>query len=122
MAQASQSLDVLSNQDNIKILANIMKTNVSACSSIGSFYNPQIVHIFFDMLGLYRAVSSLISGAVDKEGLQPPSPSHSMLNILSRGCRHQDAEDPAAEDCEEGNTQTNGNLCQKSRRPRLYHQ
>lgn len=68
MAQAAQNLDVLSSADNIKILANVLKTNVSACTSIGSFYLPQIGRIFLDMLGLYKAVSSIISETIAKEG------------------------------------------------------
>ncbi|KAF8892569.1 CRM1 C terminal-domain-containing protein [Infundibulicybe gibba] len=69
MAQAAQSMDVLSSNDNIKILSNVLKTNVSACTSIGSFYLPQIGRIFLDMLGLYRAVSGIISETIVKEGL-----------------------------------------------------
>lgn len=68
MAQASQNVDVLSSMDNIKILANVLKTNVSACTSIGSFYLPQIGRIFLDMLSLYKAVSGIISDAVQNEG------------------------------------------------------
>ncbi|TEB36228.1 hypothetical protein FA13DRAFT_1810834 [Coprinellus micaceus] len=69
MAQAAQNLDVLSSTDNIKILANVLKTNVSACTSIGSLYLPQIGRIFLDMLGLYKAVSGIISETIAKEGL-----------------------------------------------------
>ncbi|KAF8810133.1 hypothetical protein BYT27DRAFT_7187000 [Phlegmacium glaucopus] len=68
MAQASQNMDVLSSTDNIKILANVLKTNVSACTSIGSFYLPQLGRIFLDMLGLYKAVSGIVSETVEKEG------------------------------------------------------
>lgn len=68
MAQASQSMDVLASTDNIKILANVLKTNVSACTSIGSFYLPQVGRIFLDMLGLYKAVSGIISETIAKEG------------------------------------------------------
>lgn len=71
MAQAAQNMDVLSSTDNIKILSNVLKTNVSACTSIGSFYLPQIGRIFLDMLGLYKAVSGIISETIAKEG-QPP--------------------------------------------------
>ncbi|KIM49467.1 hypothetical protein M413DRAFT_438653 [Hebeloma cylindrosporum] len=69
MAQAAQNMDVLSSQDNIKILANVLKTNVSACTSIGSFYLPQLGRVFLDMLGLYKAVSGIVSETVAKEGL-----------------------------------------------------
>ena len=68
MAQASQNLDVLSSTDNIKILANVLKTNVSACTSIGTFYIPQLGRVFLDMLGLYKAVSGIVSETVEKEG------------------------------------------------------
>jgi exportin-1 len=68
MAQASQNMDVLSSTDNIKILANVLKTNVSACTSIGTFYLPQLGRIFLDMLGLYKAVSGIVSETVEKEG------------------------------------------------------
>ncbi|KAJ6630664.1 CRM1 C terminal-domain-containing protein [Mycena sp. CBHHK59/15] len=68
MGQAAQSMDVLSNIDNIKILSNVLKTNVAACTSIGSFYLPQIGRIFLDMLGLYKAVSGIISETIAKDG------------------------------------------------------
>lgn len=68
MAQAAQNMDVLASTDNIKILSNVLKTNVSACTSIGSFYLPQIGRIFLDMLGLYKAVSGIISETIVTEG------------------------------------------------------
>lgn len=71
MSQAAQNIDVLSNLDNIKILSNVLKTNVSACTSIGSFYLPQIGRIFLDMLGLYKTVSGIISEVVAREGHPP---------------------------------------------------
>jgi exportin-1 len=69
MAQAASNVDVLGNMDNIKIMSNILKTNVAACASIGSFFLPQIGRIFLDMLGLYKAVSGIISDEVAKNGL-----------------------------------------------------
>lgn len=68
MNQAAQSMDVLASTTNIKILANVLKTNVSACTSIGSFYLPQVGRIFLDMLGLYKAVSGIISETIAAEG------------------------------------------------------
>ncbi|CAL1704171.1 unnamed protein product [Somion occarium] len=68
MAQASQNLDVLSSMDNIKVLGNVLKTNVAVCTSVGSFFLPQIGRIFLDMLGLYKAVSGIISESVVREG------------------------------------------------------
>ena len=83
MAQAAQNMDVLSNPDNIKILSNVLKTNVSACTSIGPFYLPQIGRIFMDMLGLYKAVSSIISETVMRDGEHSDFLSFlALLNIL----------------------------------------
>ena len=45
-----------------------MKTNVAACSSIGSYFYPQIGRIYLDMLSMYRATSTMISDAVQREG------------------------------------------------------
>lgn len=46
-----------------------MKTNVAACTSIGSYFYPQIGKIYMDMLNMYRASSGLIDDAVKREGL-----------------------------------------------------
>lgn len=66
---ATQDPNVLDNPDNVKMIGNIMKTNVSACSSIGSYFQPQIARIYMDMLQMYRAVSQIISQAVATEGV-----------------------------------------------------
>lgn len=68
MAQAAGSMDVLGNPENLKILSNVLKTNVSAATSIGAFFTPQLGRIYMDMLGLYRAVSGIISETVAREG------------------------------------------------------
>ncbi|KAJ7063298.1 CRM1 C terminal-domain-containing protein [Mycena amicta] len=68
MAQAAQGLEVLNSIDNVKVLSNVLKTNVSACQSIGSFYLPQVARIFVDMLGLYKTVSTTISESIAQEG------------------------------------------------------
>lgn len=70
MEQAKVSgTDVLSNPENIKILSNVLKTNTSACSSIGTFFFPQIARVYLDLLSLYRAVSSIISSTTAEQGL-----------------------------------------------------
>jgi len=68
MQQAASNVDVLGNPDNVKIMSNILKTNVSACTSIGSFFLPQLGRIWLDMLGLYKAVSGIISEQVATQG------------------------------------------------------
>ena len=68
MAQAGSNVDVLSDPENVKIISNILKTNVSACTSIGPFFLPQLGRIWLDMLGLYKAVSGIISEQVETQG------------------------------------------------------
>jgi exportin-1 len=66
--QATINPNILQNGETIKVIGNIMKTNVSACSSIGPYFYPQIGRIYHDMLQMYRATSQLISEAVASEG------------------------------------------------------
>ena len=68
IAQAGQNIDVLNDNNTIKILGNVMKTNVAACSSIGGYFFPQIARIYMDLLGLYKAVSEVISDTVAAQG------------------------------------------------------
>ncbi|KAI9794804.1 MAG: Karyopherin transporter [Peltula sp. TS41687] len=65
---ANENPAILEDGDTIKIIGNIMKTNVSACSSIGSYFYPQIGRIYMDMLSMYRATSQMISEAVARDG------------------------------------------------------
>ncbi|KAJ9099182.1 Exportin-1 [Naganishia friedmannii] len=69
MQQAAAGADVLDNADNVKILSNVLKTNVAACVAIGPFFLPQLGRIWLDMLGLYGAASNTISEAVATQGL-----------------------------------------------------
>ncbi|KAI0541692.1 CRM1 C terminal-domain-containing protein [Xylaria digitata] len=65
---ATSNPQILEDADTIKIIGNIMKTNVSACSSIGPYFGPQIGRIYLDMLQMYRATSQLISEAIARDG------------------------------------------------------
>jgi exportin-1 len=51
------------------MFANILKTNVAGCVSVGAPFIIQIQRIFLDLLGLYKAVGGLISEAVVSQGL-----------------------------------------------------
>lgn len=66
--QATMNPSILQDAETIKVIGNIMKTNVSACTSIGSYFYPQIGRIYHDMLQMYRATSTLISEAVARDG------------------------------------------------------
>ncbi|KAK6598071.1 exportin [Botrytis cinerea] len=68
IAQANTNPQILQDADTIKVIGNVMKTNVSACSSIGSYFYPQIGRIYLDMLSMYKATSTMISEAVASEG------------------------------------------------------
>ena len=83
IAQANQNPAVLQDGDTIKVVGNIMKTNVAACSSIGSYFYPQIGRIYLDMLSMYRATSQMISDAVTSEG---------KFSVLSPMAYHVDAD------------------------------
>ncbi|KAJ4470240.1 CRM1 C terminal-domain-containing protein [Lentinula aciculospora] len=77
MIQASQNVSnpanpppILHNPESVKLLSNVLKTNVSACTSIGGeAFTPQIARIFMDMLGLYKTISGMISEVIAKEGI-----------------------------------------------------
>lgn len=69
IGQANQDPSSLQDGETIKVVGNIMKTNVAACSSIGSYFYPQIGRIYHDMLSMYRATSQMISDAVTQEGI-----------------------------------------------------
>ena len=58
----------LEGAETIRVIGNIMKTNVAACSSIGSYFYPQVGRIYMDMLQMYRATSQMISTAVQRDG------------------------------------------------------
>ncbi|KAI9739393.1 MAG: Karyopherin transporter [Claussenomyces sp. TS43310] len=66
--QATQNPAILQDGDTIKVIGNVMKTNVSACTSIGSYFYPQVGRIYLDMLSMYRATSQMISEAVQRDG------------------------------------------------------
>lgn len=68
ISQANQDPSCLQDGERIKIIGNIMKTNVAACSSIGSYFYPQVGRIFHDMLSMYRATSQMISDSVQQDG------------------------------------------------------
>lgn len=68
ITQATTNPAILQDAETIKVIGNVMKTNVSACTSIGSYFYPQIGRIYLDMLSMYRATSGMISEAVIRDG------------------------------------------------------
>ncbi|CCK67855.1 exportin CRM1 KNAG_0A01660 [Huiozyma naganishii CBS 8797] len=67
--QSTANPTLLLDADTVKIVANIVKTNVAVCTAMGADFYSQLGHIYYNMLQLYRAVSSMISAQVATEGL-----------------------------------------------------
>ncbi|MCL7034658.1 hypothetical protein MKW94_004053 [Papaver nudicaule] len=68
IGQASQSVDFLKDPDCIRTVLNILQTNTSVASALGTFFLPQITLIFLDMLNIYRMYSELISSSIAEGG------------------------------------------------------
>ncbi|ERN19641.1 hypothetical protein AMTR_s00062p00152740 [Amborella trichopoda] len=68
IGQARQSVDFLKDQDVIRTILNILQTNTSVASSLGTYFLPQISLIFLDMLNVYRMYSELISSSIAEGG------------------------------------------------------
>ncbi|XP_058072519.1 protein EXPORTIN 1A-like [Magnolia sinica] len=64
IGQARQDLNILKDPDVIRTVLNILQTNTSVASSLGTYFLPQITLIFLDMLNVYRMYSELISNTI----------------------------------------------------------
>lgn len=84
MLQAGSNLDVLDNIENLKSIAAILKSNIAACTSIGTSYLPQLGRIYLDMLGLYKAISDIINETNNRGG--PIASKNAIIRAL-RGIR-----------------------------------
>jgi exportin-1 len=69
MDQAKQNVEILNSPNEIKILQNVLKTNVSACSSVGSAFIVQISKLYSDLLALYGIVGNMVSQQVASQGI-----------------------------------------------------
>ncbi|KAK4992394.1 Karyopherin transporter [Elasticomyces elasticus] len=70
ISMANNDPQILQESDTIKVIGNIMKTNVSACTSIGTYFYPQIQRIYKDMLLMYRASSEIATKYPQVRGLR----------------------------------------------------
>ncbi|KAJ8771344.1 hypothetical protein K2173_026521 [Erythroxylum novogranatense] len=68
IGQARQSVDFLKDQDVIRTVLNILQTNTSVSSSLGTYFLSQISLVFLDMLNVYRMYSELISSSIAEGG------------------------------------------------------
>lgn len=67
---ATADTNVIFEQEVLHNLVHILKTNVSACKSIGIPFFAQIQRIFEDMLAIYRLISSSITTLVAEQGVE----------------------------------------------------
>ncbi|GER46774.1 exportin-1 [Striga asiatica] len=86
IGQARQSVDFLKDQDVIRAVLNILQTNTSVASSLGTYFLPQISLIFLDMLNVYRMYSELISTSIAQGG---PYASRSSIVKLLRSVKRE---------------------------------
>ncbi|KAJ4837330.1 Exportin-1 [Turnera subulata] len=68
IGQARQSVDFLKDQEVIRTVLNILQTNTSVATSLGTYFLSQISLIFLDMLNVYRMYSELISSSIAEGG------------------------------------------------------
>lgn len=61
--------DMLANSDNVKIVINIIKTNVAVCSALGQKFYTQLGRIYQDMLGLYASTSQRMTAEAATDNL-----------------------------------------------------
>lgn len=66
--EAGRNPEMLGDTDRVKIIANIIKTNVAVCRAVGPGFASQLGNVYVDMMLLYTAVLKMISDAVAKDG------------------------------------------------------
>lgn len=79
IGQARQRVDFLKDLDVVRAVLNILQTNTSAATSLGSYFLSQITLIFLDMLNVYRMYSELISTTIAEGGPYASKTSHVKL-------------------------------------------
>ncbi|KFK25927.1 hypothetical protein AALP_AA8G181300 [Arabis alpina] len=68
IGQARQSVEFLKDPSVIRTVLNILQTNTSAATSLGTYFLSQISLIFLDMLNVYRMYSELVSTNITDGG------------------------------------------------------
>ncbi|CAH8464579.1 unnamed protein product [Schistosoma haematobium] len=70
LVQAACNIDLLRDFEVVQQLCNLLKTNHSACKSLGHSYLVQLGRIYLDMLNVYKIMSQNIGQAVATNGEQ----------------------------------------------------
>ncbi|KAI8062519.1 CRM1 C terminal-domain-containing protein [Gongronella butleri] len=69
VSQLKHNFDLLNDANQVKILVNVLKTNVSCCASVGAPFVLQVSKIYSDMLSLYQLTGELVNQIVVRDGL-----------------------------------------------------
>ena len=83
LSQASRNVDVLKDQEAVKQLGSILKTNVRACKALGHPFVVQLGRIYLDMLNVYKVNCSSVNHNVAKNQAGGHSSGHSKSMILN---------------------------------------
>ncbi|KAL8217857.1 hypothetical protein R6Q57_021230 [Mikania cordata] len=68
IGHARGSVEFLKDPDVIRTVLNILQTNTSTASALGTYFLSQITHIFLDMLNVYKMYSELVSSTIAEGG------------------------------------------------------
>ncbi|XP_071834526.1 exportin-1-like isoform X2 [Apostichopus japonicus] len=66
--EATKNVDKLREEELVKQLGSILKTNVRACKAVGHPFVVQLGKIYLDMLNVYKCMSENISAAIAANG------------------------------------------------------
>jgi exportin-1 len=80
MTQARQNSECLKNQDVIKNILNILKSNTHFCMSLGQPFQNQMSAIYADVLNVYKLYSELVSQSIAEGG--PYASKSSFVKLL----------------------------------------
>jgi len=70
VAMAAEDVASLHDPEAEREMARILRSNVCVCRSVGPSFGTQMARIFLDMLNVYAAYATFISGSVAEQGPQ----------------------------------------------------
>ena len=68
MQMAANNVESLQDIAAVKEVAQILRTQIKVCSSVGMPYASQMGSIYLDMLNVYKAYSEYISRSIQQHG------------------------------------------------------
>lgn len=68
MSTAASDINVLTNPEQLREIQRVLRTNVSACRSIGPSFAKQLGKLYLDMLNVYKAISNFVTATITASG------------------------------------------------------